>query len=75
MENTASLGLLAVHKSVSKYAERIYAYMEKTQRDTELRIPWLIMAQHENLFRSLLFTLLIFGKDALYEDIGVFFIF
>jgi len=30
MENTANVGLFAVHRIVSKYAERIYAYMEKT---------------------------------------------
>ncbi len=33
MENTANVGLFAVHRIFSKYAERIYAYMEKTQRD------------------------------------------
>jgi hypothetical protein len=36
MENTGNLGLFAVNKIVSEYAERIYAYMEKTQRDTKL---------------------------------------
>ncbi len=36
MENTANLGLFAVHKVVSEYAERIYAYMEKTPRDKKL---------------------------------------
>ncbi len=34
MENTANVGLLAVHRNFSEYAERIYAYMEKTQRDS-----------------------------------------
>ncbi len=29
--------LFAVHKIVSEYAERIYAYMEKAQRYTKLR--------------------------------------
>jgi hypothetical protein len=36
MESTANLGLFAVHKIVSEYAERIYAYMEKTPRATKL---------------------------------------
>jgi hypothetical protein len=52
--NTASLGLFAVHKIVSESAERIYAYMEKTPRDTKLRIFWLIMVRYEICFRSLL---------------------
>jgi hypothetical protein len=43
MENTANLGLFAVHKIVSKYAETIYAYMEKTPRDTKLWISHLII--------------------------------
>ncbi len=34
MEYTANVGLFAVHRIFSKYAERIYAYMEKTQRDS-----------------------------------------
>jgi hypothetical protein len=34
MENTANVGLFAVHRIVSEYAERIYAYMDKTQRDS-----------------------------------------
>jgi hypothetical protein len=38
MENTANLGLRAIHKIVSEYTERIYAYIEKTQRYTKLRI-------------------------------------
>ncbi len=41
MENMANLGLFAVHKIVSEYAERIYAYMEKTPRDTKLCILYL----------------------------------
>jgi len=36
MENTADLGLFAVHRYVSEYAERIYAHMERTPRDTKL---------------------------------------
>ena len=36
MESTANLGLFAVQKNVSEYAERIYAYMEKTPRATKL---------------------------------------
>ncbi len=43
------LALLAVHKIVSEYAEKIYAYLEKTQRDTKLRISRFVMVQHENL--------------------------
>ncbi len=38
MESTANLGLFALHKIVSEYAERIYAYMEKTPRATKLCI-------------------------------------
>jgi hypothetical protein len=34
MENTSNLELLAVHRIVSEYAERIYVYMEMTQRDS-----------------------------------------
>jgi molecular chaperone GrpE (heat shock protein) len=55
MENTANLGLFALHKIVSEYAKRIYADMKKTQRDTELRTSRLIMAQPENFLRSFLF--------------------
>ncbi len=33
----ANLGLFAVHKIVSKYAGRIFAYIEKMLRDTKLR--------------------------------------
>jgi hypothetical protein len=36
MENTANVGLFAVHRIFFKYAERIYAYVEKTQRDSKL---------------------------------------
>jgi hypothetical protein len=43
MENMANLGLFAVNKIVSEYADRIYAYMEKKPRDTKLMISWLIM--------------------------------
>jgi hypothetical protein len=35
MENTGILGLFTVHKNVSELEERIYAYMEKTPRNTE----------------------------------------
>ncbi len=35
-ENTANLWLFAVQKIVSEYAERIYAYIEKTPRDTKV---------------------------------------
>jgi len=38
MENTENLGLLAAHKIVSEYMERIYGYMDKMQRYTKLRI-------------------------------------
>jgi hypothetical protein len=38
MENTANLGLFAVHKVVSEYAERIYAHMERMPRETKLEI-------------------------------------
>jgi hypothetical protein len=34
MKSAANLGLFAVHKIVSEYAERMYAYMEKTPRAT-----------------------------------------
>jgi len=34
----AEFRVFAVYKIVSKYAERIYAYMEKTLRDTNWRI-------------------------------------
>ncbi len=36
MENTANLWLFAVQKIVSEYAEIIYAYVEKTSRDTKV---------------------------------------
>jgi hypothetical protein len=32
MANTTNVGLFAVHRIVSEYAERIYAFMEKMQR-------------------------------------------
>jgi hypothetical protein len=38
MENTVNLGLFAVHRVVSEYAERIYAHIERTPRDTKLGI-------------------------------------
>ncbi len=37
-ENKENLGLSAVHKIVSVFGERIYAYIVKTQRHTKLRI-------------------------------------
>jgi hypothetical protein len=55
MENIANLGcLFAVHKLISEYVERIYAYMEKTQRDTKLGISLLIMVPHEFFLEPLL---------------------
>jgi hypothetical protein len=45
IENTANLELFAVHKIFSEYAERIYAYTEKTPRDTKLCISQLIIIQ------------------------------
>jgi hypothetical protein len=39
--------LFALHKIISKYTEKIYVYIEKTQRVTTLRISRLIMVQHE----------------------------
>ncbi len=37
-KNTANLRLFEANKIVQEYAERIYAYMEMTPRDTKLRI-------------------------------------
>jgi hypothetical protein len=34
IKNTANVGLFLVHRIDSEYAERIYAYMEKMQRDS-----------------------------------------
>jgi hypothetical protein len=31
----------------TEYAERIYAYMEKSQGDTKRRISWLLMVRHK----------------------------
>jgi hypothetical protein len=45
MVNTANLGLFAVHKFVSEYAERLYVYMEKTPRATKLCLSQLIIKQ------------------------------
>jgi len=45
MENTANLEMFAVHKIFSEYAERIYAYIEKTPRDIKLCISQLITIQ------------------------------
>ena len=39
-KNMANLGLFAVHKIVSEYTERIYAYMEKTPRDKTVNISF-----------------------------------
>jgi hypothetical protein len=52
MENTANLGLFAVYIIVSEYTKKIYAYMEKTPRDTKLRISWLVMVRHEIVLDS-----------------------
>jgi hypothetical protein len=43
MENAANLGLFAVLKIVSEYAERLYASMEKTPRSSKLCISQLII--------------------------------
>jgi hypothetical protein len=61
MDNINTASLVAVHKIVLEYAERIYEYMEKTPRDTKLRIFWLIMVRYEIYFRSLLYI-----QDGLY---------
>jgi hypothetical protein len=45
MENTANLELFAVDKILSEYAKRIYAYIEKTPRDTKLCIFQLLIIQ------------------------------
>jgi hypothetical protein len=55
MVNTANLGLFAVHKFVSEYAERLYVYMEKTPRSQLIIIQILIF------LRFLLSTL--YGMD------------
>jgi len=52
MENAANLGLFAVHKIVSEYAKRIFAYMEKTPRDTKLCMSQLIKIKILNFFNS-----------------------
>jgi hypothetical protein len=52
MENTAKLGLFAVHKIVSEYAKRIYGHMEKRHKTGELSGN---NGQTWNIFRSLLF--------------------
>ncbi len=54
METKANLELFAVHKIFSEYAERIYAYIEKTPRDTNLCISQLIIKQILNFFRFFL---------------------
>jgi len=63
MENTANLELFAVHKIFSEYAERIYAYIEKTSRDTKLctDISQLIIIQILNFFGFFLSSL--YGMD------------
>jgi hypothetical protein len=38
IEYTANLGMFAVHKIISEYKERSYAYKEKAQRYTKLTI-------------------------------------
>ncbi len=52
MENTANWWLFAVLKIVSEYAERVYAYMEKTPRATKLCISQLLIIQILNFFDS-----------------------
>ncbi len=49
-----NLGSLAVNKIISEYAERIYAYMEKTPRDTKLCISQLIIIRIFIFFRFFL---------------------
>ncbi len=46
--------VFAAHKIVSEYAERINAYMEKTQRYTKLKISRQRMVQPKIFFRSFL---------------------
>jgi hypothetical protein len=41
-----------VHKI---FSEVVHAYMNKTQRETKLRISWLLMVRREIFLRSLLF--------------------
>jgi len=55
MENTANLELFEVHKIISEYAERIYEYMEKTQRCT-LEDILVNNVQAWNFFRSFFYT-------------------
>jgi hypothetical protein len=57
MENTVNLRLFAVHKIVLEYAERIYAYIGKTPRDTKLCVSQLIIIQILNFSRFFLTTL------------------
>jgi hypothetical protein len=49
-----NLGMFVAHRIVSEYAERIYAYIDKTQRDTKLSISRLLMVKHETLCISLI---------------------
>ncbi len=42
MENTGNLGLFAVHKIVSEYAERIYAYGTWRRRQETQNCEYLI---------------------------------
>ncbi len=50
MENTGNLELFAVQKMFSEYAERIYAYIEKTPRDTKQCISQFKIIQFLNFF-------------------------
>jgi hypothetical protein len=59
MDNSVNLGLFAVHKIVSEYEERIYAYIEKTPRDTKLCRSQLRIIQNLKILR--------FFLSALYE--------
>ncbi len=47
MENTANLGLFSVHKMVSEYAERSYAYM-KIEEDAKRHKIGDILVWHEH---------------------------
>ncbi len=55
MENTANFELFAVHKIFSEYEERIYAYIEKTPRDTKLCISQYIIIINFKFFQILSF--------------------
>jgi hypothetical protein len=42
MDSTVNLGLFLVHKVVSEYAEKIYAYIEKTPREMHKTVYMLV---------------------------------